>query len=109
MEKITSGQRTTIAVTSDFRELYESIKSKGYNFAQVSANAVREAVLSEMTPPARETPKGYVKDEDKEYIGAFVPADIVETLDQLTKPSGSKQAYIREAIKQYAEKHLKLD
>ncbi len=107
MKKTTNtGAPTTVAVTPDFMELYSTLKAQGYGFATVSAIAVREAIEANMPVPASTRTKGFIKDE-RIYLGAVIPYDLVHKLNQLTKPTGAKQAYIREAIKLWASKNLK--
>ena len=93
-------KRSTIVVTEDYKEVFEKLKTIGFNFAVVSKNAIDEAIDTGMPIPGRvsTTPAGMT-------IGVLVSAKNADKLDELTKPLGAKAAYIQEAIKKYAERN----
>ncbi len=99
-------KRSAILVTSEFRVMYEALKAKGFNFASLSAKAIREAMVNGQPLPKREpnTGTGFQRNPSG-YVGVTIPADIAKEFDQLTKPTNAKAAYIREAIATYVKKH----
>ncbi len=106
MEKVNvKGNRTTIAVTEDFIELFDSLKVKGYNFSTISAMAIRDAINTDMAVPESKQGKGFISSDI--LVGVLIPTDVEARLNELTKPTGAKAAYIREAIKLWVANNLK--
>ena len=86
-----------ITMTPKLKRIKSLLKEQGYKFTIFAELAIKDAIKRELpTSPQEKAPI-------KELATIYLSSDIVDWLNTNTKPTGSKNAFMRQAVEHYAK------